>query len=164
MRIPIFGEVSLAAGSNLNSGNPLSFVLPPSVESATHMLGVIQLPVAALDNFRDNHKFEESGKSMDTRITAEGPHDPNKFRYFKKGSRRELVNLHRKGVQDSRQNGIAGEPESTDEEVAKDNNFSVSRGRDFLIKRGSPSTRREEPCLLVFLNHVSRDLGFSESE
>jgi hypothetical protein len=72
MRAPVFGEVSLAAGSNLNLGNPLSSVLPPSVESATRMLGVIELSIAALDNFRDNHQFVESGKSMDTGIAAEG--------------------------------------------------------------------------------------------
>jgi hypothetical protein len=101
---------------------------------------------------------------MDTGIAAEGLHDPNEFRYFKKGSRRELMDLHRKGVQDSRQNGFAGEPESADEEVAKDDNFSVSGGRDSLIKRSSPGARREEPNLLVFPNHVSRDLGFPEGE
>jgi hypothetical protein len=32
---------------------------------------------------------------------------------------------------------------SANEEVAKDNNFSVPRGRDLLIKRGSPSARRD---------------------
>jgi hypothetical protein len=164
MRVPVFGEVSLASGSNLNSGNPLSSVLPPSVESATRMMGVIELSVTALDNFGDNHQFVESGKSMDTGIAAKGLHDPNEFRYLKEGSRRELVDLQRKGVQNSRQNGIAGEPESADEEVAKDDNFSISRGRNLLIKRGSPSARREEPSLLVFPNHVSRDLGFSEGE
>jgi hypothetical protein len=55
MRVLVLGEVSLAAGSNLNSGDPLSGVLPPGVEGATHMLSVIKLPVAGLDNLGDNH-------------------------------------------------------------------------------------------------------------
>jgi hypothetical protein len=79
MRVLVVGEVTLAAGSNLNSGDPFSGVLTSGVESATRMLSVIELPVAALDNFGDNHQFVESGKGMDTEIAAEGLHDPNEF-------------------------------------------------------------------------------------
>jgi hypothetical protein len=68
MRVPIVGEVRLAAGSNLNSGDPLSGVLTPGVEGATCMLSVIELPVAALDNLGDNHQFVESSKGVDTRL------------------------------------------------------------------------------------------------
>jgi hypothetical protein len=57
MRVLVFGEVSLATGSNLNSGNPLLGVLPPGVEGATLMLSVIELPVVGLDNLEDNHQF-----------------------------------------------------------------------------------------------------------
>jgi hypothetical protein len=59
------------------------------------------------------------------------------------------MDLHRKGIQNSRQNGVAREPEPTDEEVAKDNKFSVPRSRDLLIKRGPPGTRRKEPGSLI---------------
>jgi hypothetical protein len=146
MRVPVVGEVSLAAGSNLNSGDPLSGVLPPGVEGATRMLSVIELPVAGLDNLGNNHQFVESGKGVDTRVTTEGLHDPNEFRHLKKRRRLKLVDLHRKGIQNSRQNRVAGESESTNEEVTKDDNFSVLRGRDLLIKRGSPSAQRENPA------------------
>jgi hypothetical protein len=162
MRVPVVGEVTLAAGSNLNSGDPFSGVLTPGVEGATRMLSVIELPVAALDNLRDNHQFVESGKGVDTRVAAEGLHDPNEFRHLKKRSRRKLVDLHRKGIQNSQQNRVAGEPESTNEEVTKDDNFSVPRGRDLLIKRGSPSARREEPDPLIFPNRIGCHLGLSE--
>jgi hypothetical protein len=79
MRGPIFGEVSLAAGSNLNSGNPLSSVLLPGVEGATRMLSVVELPITGLDNLGNNHKFVEPGKGVDIEVAAEGLHDPNKF-------------------------------------------------------------------------------------
>jgi hypothetical protein len=79
MRAPVLGEISLAARSDLNSGDPFSGVLPPGVEGSTRMLSVIKLPVASLDNLGDNHQFVESGKGMDTEIAAEGLHDPNEF-------------------------------------------------------------------------------------
>jgi hypothetical protein len=164
MRVPVIGEVSLAAGSNLNSGDPLLSVLPPGVEGATRMLSVIKLPIAGLDNLGDNHQFIEYGKGMDTEIAAEGLHDPNEFRYLKKRRRRKLVDLHRKGIQNSRQDRIAGESESTDKEVTKDDDLSVLRGRDLLIKRGSPSARREEPGFFIFPNHIGCDLGLSEGK
>jgi hypothetical protein len=128
------------------------------------VLGVIELPVAALDNFGDNHQFVESGKGMDTEVAAEGLHDPNEFSYLRKRSRRKLMDLHRKGIQNNQQNGVAGEPELTDEEVAKNNTFSVPRSRDLLIKRGPPGTRREEPGSLILPNHVGCHLGFSEDK
>jgi hypothetical protein len=79
MRVPVLGEVRLAAGSDLDSGDSLSGVLATGVEGTTRVLGVIELPIAALDNFGDNHQFVESGKGMDTEIAAEGLHDPNEF-------------------------------------------------------------------------------------
>jgi hypothetical protein len=79
MRVPVVGEVRLAVGSNLNSGDSLSGVLTAGVEGATRMLGVIELPVAALDNFGDNHQFIESGKGVDAGVAAEGLHDPNEL-------------------------------------------------------------------------------------
>jgi hypothetical protein len=101
---------------------------------------------------------------MDTEIAAEGLHDPNEFLYLKKRCRRKLMDLHRKGIQNSQQNGVAGEPEPTDEEVAKNDTFSVPRSRDLLIKQGLPGTRREEPGSLILPNHVGCHLGFSEDK
>jgi hypothetical protein len=66
------------------------------------MLGVIELPVAALDDLGDNHQFVESGEGIDTGIAAEGLHDPNELRYLKERCRSKLVDLHRKGIQNSR--------------------------------------------------------------
>jgi hypothetical protein len=79
MRVPVVGEVGLAAGSNLNSSDPFSGVLAPGIEGATRMLSVIELPVPGLDNLGNNYQFVESGKGIDTEVTAEGLHDPNEF-------------------------------------------------------------------------------------
>jgi hypothetical protein len=164
MRVPVVGEVSLAAGSNLNSGDPLSGVLAPGVEGATRMLSVIELPVAGLDNLGNNYQFVESGKGVDNGVTAEGLHDPNEFRHFEKRRRRKLVDLHRTGIQNSRQDRVAGESESTDKEVTKDDNLSILRSRDLFIKWGSPSAWREEPDFFIVPNHIGCDLGLSEGK
>jgi hypothetical protein len=79
MRVLVLGKIRLAAGSNLNSGDSLSGVLATGVEGATRMLGVIELPIAALDNFGDNHQFIESSKSVDAGVAAKGLHDPNEL-------------------------------------------------------------------------------------
>jgi hypothetical protein len=164
MRVPVVGEVGLAAGSNLNSSDPFSGVLAPGVEGATRMLSVIELPVAGLDNLGNNYQFIESSKGVDTEVTAEGLHDPNELRHLKKRRRRKLVDLHQKGIQNSRQSRVAGESESIVEEATKDNNLSVLRGRDLFIKWGSPSARREETGFFILPNHIGRDLGLSEGK
>jgi hypothetical protein len=79
MRVPVPGEVRLTAESNLNSGDSLSGVLATGVEGTTRVLSVIELPIAALDNFGDNHQFVESGKGVDAGVAAEGLHDPNEL-------------------------------------------------------------------------------------
>jgi hypothetical protein len=79
VRVPVFGEVRLAAGSNLDSGDPLSGILAMGVEGTTCVLSVIELAIAALDNFRDNHQFIESGKGGNARVAAEGFHNPNEL-------------------------------------------------------------------------------------
>jgi hypothetical protein len=79
MRVPVLREVRLATGSDLDSGDSLLGILATGVEGTTCVLGVIELSIAALDNFGDNHQFVESGKGMDTEIAAEGLHDPNEF-------------------------------------------------------------------------------------
>jgi hypothetical protein len=95
MRPPIIGRVRLATGSNLDSGNSFSGILTSRVESATHMLTVIELPVIALDDLRDNHQFVESGEGIDTGTAAEGLQNPNELRYFKERCRRKLVDYSR---------------------------------------------------------------------
>jgi hypothetical protein len=75
-----------------------------------------------------------------------------------------LVDLHGKGIQNRRQNRVAGESESTDEEIPKDNNLSILEGRDLFVKGGSPSARREKPSGFIFPNQVGRDFGFSEDK
>jgi hypothetical protein len=94
IRIPIISEIGLAAGSNLNSCNPLSGVLAPGVEGATCVLSFVELPVTDLDNVGNNHQFVESGEGVNTEVTAKGLHDPNKLRHLKKRCRRKLVDLH----------------------------------------------------------------------
>jgi hypothetical protein len=87
MRAPIVGEVSLATGSNLNSGNSLSGVLTSGIESATRMLTVIELPVTTLNDLGDKHQFVESGEGINTGIAAESLHNPNELRHFKERCR-----------------------------------------------------------------------------
>jgi hypothetical protein len=94
MRAPIIGEVRLATGSNLDSGNSFSGILTSRVESATRMMTVIELPVIALDDLRDNHQFVESGEGIDTGIAAEGLQNLNELRHFKERCRRKLVDFH----------------------------------------------------------------------
>jgi hypothetical protein len=65
------------------------------------MLGVMEMPVAALDDLGDNHQFVESGEGIDTGIAAEGLHDRNELRHLEERRQRKLVDLHRKGIQDS---------------------------------------------------------------
>jgi hypothetical protein len=49
------------------------------VEGTTRVLSVIELPIAALDNFGDNNQFIESGKGGNAGVAAEGFHDPNEL-------------------------------------------------------------------------------------
>jgi hypothetical protein len=79
MSVPVLGEVRLTAGSNLDSGDPLSGVLATGVEGTTRVLSVKELPIAALDDFGDNNQFIKSGKGDNAGIAAEGFHDPNEL-------------------------------------------------------------------------------------
>jgi hypothetical protein len=87
IRVPVVGEVGLAAGSNLDSSDPFSGVLAPGVEGASRMLSLVELPVTDLDNLGNNYQFVESGKGVNTEVTTKGLHDPNKFRHLKKRCR-----------------------------------------------------------------------------
>jgi hypothetical protein len=79
VRVPIIGQVGLAAESDLNSRNPFSGVLVSGVESAACMLSFIILPVVEFDDVGNDYQFEKSGESVDVEITTEGFHDPNKL-------------------------------------------------------------------------------------
>jgi hypothetical protein len=74
------------------------------------------------------------------------------------------MNLHRKSIQDSRQNRIARKPKATCEEVPKHDNFSIPENRNLFVQWSSPSARRKEPSRFIFPNHIGRDLRFSENE
>jgi hypothetical protein len=91
MRPPIIGEVRLATGGNLDSGNSLSGILTSRVESATCMLTVVELPVITFDDLRYDHQFVESGEGTNTGIAAEGLQNPDELRHFKERCRRKLV-------------------------------------------------------------------------
>jgi hypothetical protein len=54
VRVPVVGQVGLAAGSDLNSRDPSSGVLSSGVESTTRMLSFVKLPVVDFDNVGHN--------------------------------------------------------------------------------------------------------------
>jgi hypothetical protein len=164
IRIPVVSEIGLAAGSKLDSCNPLSGVLVPGVEGAACVLSLVELPVTDLDNIGNNYQFVESGEGVNTEVTTKGLHDPNKLRHLKKRCRRKLVDLHGKGIQDRRQNRVTRESESTDEEIPKHDNLSILRGRDLFVEWGSPSARREEPDCFIFSDHVGCNFGLPEDK
>jgi hypothetical protein len=74
------------------------------------------------------------------------------------------VDFHRKRIKNSWPDGVTGEPQPANKEIPKYDNLSVLRSRDLLVKRGTPSARREEPGLLVFPNRVACHLRLSEGE
>jgi hypothetical protein len=128
------------------------------------VLTVVELPVFTFHDLRDDHQFIESGEGIDARTAAKGLQNPDKLRHFKEGCRRKLVNLHRKRIKNSWQDWVTGKPQPADKEIPKYDNFPVLRSRDLLVKRGAPSTRREEFGLLIFPNCVACHLRLSEGE
>jgi hypothetical protein len=50
IRAPVFHEIRLAAGRDLNSCKPFSCILPASTESAACVVSLIVLTVVELDN------------------------------------------------------------------------------------------------------------------
>jgi hypothetical protein len=107
---------------------------------------MVELPFFTFDDLRDDHQFVESGESVNARTAAEGLQNPHKLRHFKERCWRKLVDLQRKCIENSWQDGVTGEPQPTDKEIPKYDNFSVLGSRDLLVKRGTPSARREEPA------------------
>jgi hypothetical protein len=64
------------------------------------------------------------------------------------------MDLHRKSLQNRRQNRIAGEPKPKCEEVLKYNNFISFGSWDLFIRRGAHITNRKESGCLIFLNQI----------
>jgi hypothetical protein len=87
VRVPIIGQVGLAAGSDLNSRNPFLGVLSSGVESAACMLSFVIFPVVDFDDIGNNDQLKKSGKSIDAEVSSEGLHDPNKLGHLQKRRR-----------------------------------------------------------------------------
>jgi hypothetical protein len=68
------------------------------------------------------------------------------------------MNLHRKSIQDSRQNRIARKPKATCEEVPKHDNLSVLWNRNLFIQWSSPIAGGKEASFFIFSNQISSDL------
>jgi hypothetical protein len=79
VRVTIISQVGLAAGSDLNSRNPLSSVLSSGIESTACVLSFVKLPVVDLDDVGNNDQLEESGESIDAESTTKSLHDPNEL-------------------------------------------------------------------------------------
>jgi hypothetical protein len=79
VRTPIFCEVGLAAGCDLDSRESLPCVLPAGVESATGVVSLIILTIIELDDIRHDDKLEETGENISAEVTPESFHDPKKL-------------------------------------------------------------------------------------
>jgi hypothetical protein len=70
VRIPVVGEIGLAAGSDMNSRNPFSGVLALGVEGTACVLSFVEFPIVDLDNIGNDDQFEESGKGVNAEVMA----------------------------------------------------------------------------------------------
>jgi hypothetical protein len=82
IRAPVFSEVRLAAGCNLDSCNSSSRVLSTGVESTTRVVSFVELTVVDLNDVEHDDQLEESCESINTKVAAEGFHDPNELGNF----------------------------------------------------------------------------------
>jgi hypothetical protein len=98
VRVPVVSQVGLAAGRDMNSRDPPSGVLSSGVESTTHMMSFVKLPVVDFDNVEHNDQLKKPCESVDAEFALEGLHNPNKLGHLQEGRRRELMNLHRKSI------------------------------------------------------------------
>jgi hypothetical protein len=99
-----------------------------------------------------------------SKVHFESFHDPNELRKFQERIRRQLMNLHRKPIQNRGQSRIAGESELACKEVPKHNNLVVFRSRDLFITRRTCIADRENPGCLILLDKISGNLRFTEHE
>jgi hypothetical protein len=103
------------------------------------MLSFVKLPVVDFDNVGHNDQLKKPFESINAEVTPEVLHNPNKLGHLQKRCRRELMNLHRKSIQNHGENWIAREYQPTGEEVAKNNYLSIFGSRSLLIKWSPPS-------------------------
>jgi hypothetical protein len=101
-------------------------------------VSLVELPIVDFDNIRHNDQLKKSRERMDTKVTPEGLHDPNKLGHFQERRRQKLMDLHRKSVQDRGENWITGESQPTGEEIVKHNYFSIFESRSLFIQRSTP--------------------------
>jgi hypothetical protein len=79
---PVFHEVGLAAGCNLNSCDPFSCVLSTGVEGATCIVSLVKLTIVELDDIWHDYQLEESGKNISAEIACKSLHDQEEFGDF----------------------------------------------------------------------------------
>jgi hypothetical protein len=103
------------------------------VESAARIVSLVELTVIDFNDIWNDDQLKESGESVSAKVAAEGLHDPNELRHFQEGGRRKLMNLHRKSIQNSRKDKIAGKSQSTGEEIAEYNNFISFGSRSLFV-------------------------------
>jgi hypothetical protein len=87
IRAPVFGEISLAAGCNLDSCNPSSRVFSTGVESTARVVSFVELTVINPNDVEHDDQLEESCESISTKVAAEGFHDPNELGNFQERGR-----------------------------------------------------------------------------
>jgi hypothetical protein len=77
IRAPVFSEIRLAAGCNLDSCNSSSRVLSTGVESTARVVSFVELTVVDLNDVGHDDQIKESCESISTKVAAEGFHDPS---------------------------------------------------------------------------------------
>jgi hypothetical protein len=87
IRAPVFCEICFAAGHDLNSCNPFSRVLSTSVESAAHIVSLIEVTIVDFNDIWNDDQLKKSGESVGAKVAAEGLHDPNELRHFQERGR-----------------------------------------------------------------------------
>jgi hypothetical protein len=87
IRAPVFGEICLAAGCDLDSCNPSSRVLSTAVESTACVVSFVELTVIDLNDIWHDDQLEKSYETVSTKVAAEGFHDPNELGNFQERGR-----------------------------------------------------------------------------
>jgi hypothetical protein len=82
VRAPVFCEIGLATGRDLNSRDPFLRVLSTSVEGAACIVSLVKLTIAELDDVRHDDQLEESGKNISAEVASESLHDLEKLGDF----------------------------------------------------------------------------------
>jgi hypothetical protein len=78
-RTPIFGEVSIAARRDLNSGHTFSRILPTRVEGTTRVVRLVVLAVVEFDDVFLNDQFKQSRENISAQVASESLDDPEEL-------------------------------------------------------------------------------------